>query len=407
MRQRSDLTFKENLKNGRHGWLRLTPAYSAKLVQNYLPDNNKDISILDPFSGSGTTPLFAGYEGYKCLALELNPFLVWFAEAKTRNYSFEIIKEAEAIGNEIISLFISDKLESVQPPPIKNIERWWDESALNFLCSIKWGIEENKNEIEEQSINLLNFVFSITMMKLSNTAHNHQSLSFSESENQSDLFDLKQKYVQRFKSDLNFVIESANDNPEIEATIIKGDAREVDSYISNKVDLVITSPPYPNRMSYIRELRPYMYWNNFLFEAREAGELDWEAIGGTWGIATSRLTDWTPDKKNGFYPDYFTEILKKISDQKNKNGNKMANYVARYFEDTYQHLLSITKLLNPNSKVHYVIGNSTFYGVLVPVEILYKDIMLNVGFRNVNIEKIRKRNSKKELFEFVVSADYG
>jgi hypothetical protein len=33
--------------------------------------------------------------------------------------------------------------------------------------------------------------------------------------------------------------------------------------------------------------------------------------------------------------------------------------------------------------------------------------MLKVGFRNVSIEKIRKRNSKKELFEFVVSADYG
>lgn len=407
MRQRSDLTFKENLKNGRHGWLRLTPAYSAKLVQNYLPDNDIEISILDPFSGTGTTPLFAGYEGYKCHALELNPFLVWFAKAKTRHYSYQIIKEVESIGNEIISLFISDELDAVQPPPIKNIERWWDKSALDFLCSIKWGIEENKNEITNEVIDLLNVSFSRTMMKLSNTAHNHQSLSFSENSNQPDLFELEQKFIERFKSDLNFVVESANDNPQIEPKIIKGDAREVDTYIHNKIDLVITSPPYPNRMSYIRELRPYMYWNNFLFEAREAGELDWKAIGGTWGIATSRLTDWSPNKKTGFYPNYFSEILEKIRDQKNKNGNKMANYVARYFEDTYQHFLSITKILNPNSRVHYVIGNSTFYGVLVPVEILYKDIMLNVGFENVKIEKIRKRNSKKELFEFVVSGDYG
>lgn len=42
-----------------------------------------------------------------------------------------------------------------------------------------------------------------------------------------------------------------------------------------------TSPHYPNRISYIRELRPYMYWMKFLGEAREAGEMDWKAIGGT------------------------------------------------------------------------------------------------------------------------------
>lgn len=45
-------------------------------------------------------------------------------------------------------------------------------------------------------------------------------------------------------------------------------------------------------MSYIRELRPYMYWLGFLNKAKEAGELDWKAIGGTWGIATSRLSCW-------------------------------------------------------------------------------------------------------------------
>ncbi|WP_322490103.1 hypothetical protein [Chloroflexus sp.] len=38
--------------------------------------------------------------------------------------------------------------------------------------------------------------------------------------------------------------------------------------------LVITSPPYPNRMSYIRELRPYMYWLGYLNNGRDAGELD-------------------------------------------------------------------------------------------------------------------------------------
>lgn len=35
-RQNADLTFKLNRHYGRHGWLRLTPAYSVKLVSEIL-----------------------------------------------------------------------------------------------------------------------------------------------------------------------------------------------------------------------------------------------------------------------------------------------------------------------------------------------------------------------------------
>ena len=40
MERRSDYTFKYNTKMGRHGWLRLTPAYSIKLVKEILHSND-------------------------------------------------------------------------------------------------------------------------------------------------------------------------------------------------------------------------------------------------------------------------------------------------------------------------------------------------------------------------------
>lgn len=54
-------------------------------------------------------------------------------------------------------------------------------------------------------------------------------------------------------------------------------------------------------------------------------------------------------------------------------------------------------------RIYYVVGNSTFYDVLVPVERLYKEIMDLVGLSETEIETVRKRNSKRELYEFTVS----
>ncbi len=146
---------------------------------------------------------------------------------------------------------------------------------------------------------------------------------------------------------------------------------------------MITSPPYANRMSYIRELRPYMYWLGYLAHARDAGELDWQAIGGTWGIATSRLSAWTRGNEC-WLPDELHGIVAEIAADANANGDLLAAYVAKYCEDMSRHFDSLRTVLRRGARVHYIVGNSTFYGVLVPTE--------------------RKRNSNKALFEFDVSA---
>src|SRR5271157_1073466 len=95
LRQRSDYTFKYNAKEGRFGWLRLTPAYSIKVVQEILNDFGENISILDPFSGTATTPLLAGYLGYNSVGIEINPFLAWFGRIKTTLYDEEVISSAQ------------------------------------------------------------------------------------------------------------------------------------------------------------------------------------------------------------------------------------------------------------------------------------------------------------------------
>ena len=405
-KQRADYTHRHNVGLGRHGWLRLTPAYSVKLVRETMRAPSAGTRVLDPFSGTGTTPLCAAYLGLPAVAVEINPFLVWLGQAKTATYSPGTLSRALESARAIALGASREKPPKAAPPPIHNIERWWNPRALDFLCLLKGGIEHEHTRPSKVR-DLLLIGFCRTMIRLSNAAFNHQSMSFNDRgpscrHRQTLLFDEK-GLAEVFLQDLAHVVEAAADNPEEGAEITEGDSREISHHVSGAFRLLITSPPYPNRMSYIRELRPYMYWLGYLTSAPEASELDWRAIGGTWGVATSRLKDWEPSGE-AFLPRGLQTVLRNIASEGTKSGELLSNYVAKYFEDIWTHLQNVRTVIASGGRVHYIVGNSSFYGVLVPTERLYCEMLAQLGFREVKARLIRKRNSKKELFEFDVSA---
>lgn len=406
VRQRADLTFKFNRLHGRHGWLRLTPAYSVKLVEEVLGGVALKSSLLDPFSGSGTTPLAAASVGLTSYGVDINPFLIWLGGAKTRRYSCDTIQKTDALGEHICERLGRDVVVPCEPPAIHNIERWWSADRLRFLCLLKASIDRQA-KAGTRTHDLLSIAFCKTMIRLSNAAFNHQSMSFKDKTSgagQGDLFKKAGVYASDFLEDLFSVTGSAAANPQGTAKFLMGNSRDMKKVMrGTKVDIVLTSPPYANRMSYIRELRPYMYWLSFLKEARQAGELDWQATGGTWGIATSRLSEWKA-KTNTYYPRDLRRAIREISCSNGKNGALLSNYVAKYFEDMWLHFSSLKPVLNKGAKLHYIVGNSKFYDVMVHSERVYCDMLKKLGFHQVNATVVRKRNSKKELFEFDVSA---
>ncbi len=387
-------TFKYNTTMGRHGWLRLTPAYSVRLVEEIL--SALDYSpkcVMEPFSGTGTTELVCANKGISSFALEINPFLVWLGNAKLEAYSMEKIKEFLNVAHRLTL-----DLDSFVPaafPPIHNFHRWWGIQQAQFLAKLKTAI----NTIKDTEIHqLLKVAFCRIIIELSNAAFNHVSTSFKESNDVLFSFEFgKEMYL----SICQMVARGASIQPLVSSKIFLQDARNLPNKYIGTYDTVITSPPYPNRISYIRELRPYMYWMDYLETSEQASELDWHAIGGTWGKATSLLATW---KSNGSLPQYVYDIANKISIADNKSAYLMANYVLKYFEDIKTHLSAVYSGLTSEGKVFYIIGNSNFYGITVPAECIYVDIMKQIGFINTEYKIVRKRNCNKQLYEFVVSA---
>lgn len=400
-KEKSEYTFKANQNLGRHGWLRLTPAYGVKLVEKLLTSVEKDEIILDPFSGTATTGLVAAEKGYKAIAFDINPFLIWLGNVKGQNYSENHLTAIRIQAQKALA----ECKELIQKehwvPQIFNIERWWSRQTLKIIAALRVALVNQFGEpTENSSYGLVWVAFCRLAIETSSAAFNHVSMSFKDR-----VAHFEFEYVEElFLSILNFILKTAESEIPGNAKIIEIDACRITNLNNIKVDRIITSPPYPNRISYIRELRPYMYWTKFLNEAKEAGELDWLAVGGTWGIATSRLLSWQIQENN--LPQEVLSIVEKIKQSDGKNAQLLSVYVLKYFHDMHLHLSSLRYILQDNAKLHYIVGNSTFFGNTVDTATLLSASMRILGYSDIRSEIIRKRNCNKALYEYCISAKW-
>jgi hypothetical protein len=397
--QRAELTFKGNLRQGRHGWLRLTPAYSVQVVRKILDGLDHPDRVLDLFSATGTTGLVCAERGLTCDLIEINLFLAWLAQAKTHDCTAGDLSEAWELAQATAAQVDQSVQEDLWIPPIHHIEHWGTLERLTTLASLFHNLRLRHSS---PALDLVRIAFCRVAIEWSNAAFNHQSMSFKDE--RPTLFGAHEQdlIVDAFLANVRQIIASARQQLPGRASVHRGDSRRVSDVVTGPYDCVITSPPYPNRISYIRELRPYMYWLGHINEAREAGDLDWEAIGGTWGVATSRLAQWTPNGAT-IQHEGFDDLVQEIA----KRSPVLANYVHKYFVDIAAHLTSLSRVLAPGAKVFYIVGNSKFYETVVPVEKIYESLLVQCGFKNARSELLRKRNSKKELYEFVVSGEWG
>jgi len=398
------LTYRGNSKDTRYGWLRLTPAFSVHLVADYIRRLPPNAKVLDPFCGTGTTALVCAEEGVECETTDINPFLLWLAEGKCTIYLQGDVDQARYGADMVVHALRKRDDRKRWIPALHQIEKWWEPVVLEQLAKARSVIVGQEEVIGSRAVTLLKLAFCRTMIDLAKVSFSHQSMSFKKP-GPTLLMDFRsdeiESVIAKWEQATRSILAAARTEISAKPQFIRCDARSLDSNLGlDSFDCVVTSPPYPNRMSYIRELRPYMYWLGYLSNGKDAGELDWEAIGGTWGCATSNLTKWKPRQETVVPYEKFASILSRIS----ITSQLLSQYVNKYFCDMVLHVHSLFKVVKSGGLIHYIVGNSKFYDVLLPVQDIFASLFSSAGFVDTQIEVIRKRTSKKELFEYVVSA---
>jgi len=169
-----------------------------------------------------------------------------------------------------------------------------------------------------------------------------------------------------------------------------------------RADVVITSPPYPNRYSYVWNTRPHLYFFDFFSGKTEASALDKQTIGGTWGTATSMLS-------KGEVPpefDVVDDVISPLAAEIRQRDALMANYVLKYFNMLTRQIVAMERFVAKDVRVAYVVGNSRIKDVYVETDVLLAKILegLDLRYRVTNVDRFRRRNSGVDLYESIVFA---
>ncbi len=402
------VTFQGKLDLPIHRWYRLTPSFSPSLandIADHFRLNSSDF-VLDPFSGVGTVPLCMKYRGIPACSVELNPYLHFVGSVKTRDYDdvdriescFDqfMCKLRAALSQVPFSTTPSDYLRenAASIPPINHPERWWSPGNLAQLVCLRKLIEARETPAPESD--LLRMAVLGILVPVSNARHNHVSLTFAKNPlPTTDVAGILERQMRHIVADLRSVAGVSASK----VTIFRGNSKELSKVLPDdlKSTAVITSPPYPNRFSYARETRPHLFFFDFIGSARAVGQLETDAIGGTWGKATSVLARGVAPKNA-----LVKELLAPCLDRIHNDGNLMASYVVKYFNNMYDHAHQIAEVCAQQARLAYVIGNSKFYEHPLPSDEILASIFDHFGFRLEGIERMRKRQSKSGLYESVV-----
>ena len=402
-----DITFLSGQNEPIHRWYRLTPSFSPGLVRFFLKKFSvaEGELVLDPFSGRGTTMIECQRLALRGLGMEINPLL-----QRVGQYSLEwcsLDPESVARYMSVVKAKVRSAKDAdpekiaagygARIPDIHDVYRWWKPLVLRDLLIAR----EELAKPEFASIrHLLWLAVNSASLDCANIHRNHPTITFDDDHDR----------------DINPVtaIQAMLDTMSADCAAITAEQRAgvgkcsvelgnsclpfaADHPASGRVRCVITSPPYPNRYSYVHQTRPQLHFMEVIQHRGAATDIDLETIGGTWGKATSNLM------KDLIVPP--PEIAEALSyfEKLSAESTLMCNYATKYFIDLDRHIASLKAVVAPGAfRGAYVVGNSRLSDIEIYTETILARLFQRHGFVVEEILVFRKRGGRKRLYETAV-----
>lgn len=405
-----------------HDWFRFVLAFPPHLVRKYLEEFSpkKDSVVLDPFCGTGTTLIESKFRGFSSIGIEANLFAHFSSQVKV-NWEIDpdtLLKQSIILA-EIAAKDLEKQGISDQTPFLGDIDA---------LILQKLSEDENKLILSEsisplplhKTLTLLNIIkqfqqdeiFSHQLLALSNALVNKISnLSFGPEVGVAKIkFDVPVistwlSEIEKMAGDLKFLPN--NNYPD--SRVVYGDSRLIDEILpESSIDIVITSPPYPNEKDYTRITRLESVVLGFINNRSDLRLMKNSLIRSNTRNVYRDDDDDEWIKNNNEVNNIAEEIeARRIKLGKTSGFERQYAKVTKlYFGGMARHLASLRKVLKPGARLAYVVGDqSSYLRVMIRTGKILGDIAQGLGYEVVRTDLFRTRlatATKEQLREEVI-----
>ena len=383
---KSVMQFDKNKNVFVHRWYPFVEGYSKEFIEdilNELPFVPQ--CALEPFCGSGTTPVELQNHSVKCYSFEVSPFMHLLAKVKLERAYDEILfgqyrqKVADALASP------ENSIRSVEPIPFgdtivrrEGMKKWnFHDTTLDGLLDVRHAIRTKVDDSRYK--NLFTIALASIIMQTSNMFRNGKCLSYKKGW-ESKICG-REEVHQLFLDRLDTVIAEdihhiSTQHPSVcnsEICFIGDVRKNIEIVPDNALDLIITSPPYLNSRDYtdiyMLELKVLQLVNSH----EELRTLRQSTIRSHVQVTYSDIEPIDNPR--------LQMSLKEMRESNVKSWNHdIIRMICGYFEDMQSLFSAFADKMRKGGVIYFNVANSAYFGVEVPVDYIICDIAENSGF---------------------------
>jgi DNA modification methylase len=385
-------TFRGGQAEPLHGWYPYLEGYSPRFVEQVLQEFAPHAErILDPFGGTGTTPLTAAKLGREAFFCELNPLLQFLVEAKTLASSLADKQREEIVGRLLeLSDDLSKRIAECRPDlelqaaytATFGDSQFFDDSVFGAVLQTRTAIDllACESPLAAKFFTIAVLASLIPTSRLIRRGDVRFKNGAESKRFKIGLTDCIKNQLRLMVHDLK-LLQPLPKTPKL----VCDDARRLQHLLPLDIDTVVTSPPYLNGTNYFRNTKIELWFLRCLRTADDLADFRLRTV-------TAGINDVTNAKLNGDFPKQARALVAQL--EVSAYDIRIPRMVASYFNDMRAVFGALKKHLTAQATLILDIGDSAYGNIHVPTDKLLAEIFLEMGFSLRREVILRKRMSR-------------
>ncbi|MBU4271263.1 MAG: DNA methylase [Planctomycetes bacterium] len=396
-----------------HRWFNFIAGFSPEFMQICLDqlDGKLPRVLLDPFAGCATALVSACQYGLEAVGCEPHPILTKIGRAKLpgpdtakRLWQIEV---AIAAG-----LDRPQSLELLSKSPQKFLSSLFSRPILESLL----GARESLRQRDLFDNDLAFLVLSKVVDKSSHSQTDGIYKAPASRKVAIDPLKALRQIVTAIREDLDEVRGIPFDKL---ARIIEKSSERIPEVADGSVGIVVTSPPYLNNFDFAEMTRMFLY---FWGIANSWGEIT-DKVRAKLVVNTTTALKGHKEKQDQYRIEIPSRVQEHLSDlvsqlavqRRIRAGKKEYDFlVYPYFAQITAVLRECYRCMANGAAFHMMVADAALYGIHISAPQFIRDILEEIGFRNVTCSLVRTRGyrwilekrdgSKQGLGEYHIAA---